>query len=77
MRAPFAKKPRQAHAQARDQGELEDMSIQVQTVIQIRWRRRDQDAEKDRPLIRHYSVGGSGHRRGKGVFAPQTLLSAD
>jgi hypothetical protein len=36
--------------------ELEATSIQVQAVMQLRSRRRDQDAEKDRPLTPHFIV---------------------
>jgi hypothetical protein len=34
--------------------ELEALYIHVQTVMQLRSRRRDQDVEKDRPLTPHF-----------------------
>jgi hypothetical protein len=36
--------------------ELETFSISVQTVMQLRSKRRDQDPEKDRPLTPHFVV---------------------
>jgi hypothetical protein len=36
--------------------ELEALHVQVQAVMQLRSRRRDQDAEKERPITPHFIV---------------------
>jgi hypothetical protein len=50
MRAPIVEKHGQLMPETEIREELEALDIQIQAVMQIRSRRQDQDAEKDRPL---------------------------
>jgi hypothetical protein len=56
MHTPIVKKIRQGMPEAEIKEELEALHINVQAVMQIRLKRRDQDPEKDHPLTPHFIV---------------------
>jgi hypothetical protein len=56
MRAPVVEKLGKRMPEAEIWEELEALHINVQAVMQLRSKRRDQDPEKDRPLTPHFIV---------------------
>jgi hypothetical protein len=56
MSAPVVEDLGKRMPEAEIQEELEAFHINVQAVMQLRSKRRDQDPEKDRPLLPHLNV---------------------